>query len=179
MKVACFAESPADQAALRILAEAVLGKSTEPVAHAGLEHRGWPSVRTVLPAVLKELHYHTDAEGFMLICPKTSQRSNDCFLTVLARLPGICGVGKPEGWCLCILPANSNGVASQSPGLRGTSYPGKASRKNFNRNAVVASVMRRPEKTELPQPRCGWKIKASITQGSSFLATLGLRAQSL
>ena len=67
MKVAYFAESPADQAALTILTEAILSRKTEPVSHTGLRHRGWPTVRTVLPAVLKELHYHTDAEGFVLI----------------------------------------------------------------------------------------------------------------
>jgi len=67
MKVAYFAESPADQAALTILTEAILGRPTETIRHAGLKHRGWPSVRTVLPAVLKELHYHTDAEGFVLV----------------------------------------------------------------------------------------------------------------
>jgi len=67
MKVAYFAESPADAAALTILAEAVLGRRTEAVTHAGLRSRGWPSVRNVLPAVLKELHYHTDAEGFVLV----------------------------------------------------------------------------------------------------------------
>src|SRR6266704_3906886 len=67
MKVAYFAESPADQAALTILTEAILGKTTETISHAGLKHRGWPSVRTVLPAVLKELHYHSDAEGFVLV----------------------------------------------------------------------------------------------------------------
>jgi len=66
MKVAYFAESPADQAALTILTEAILGRKTESVFHAGLRRRGWPTVRTVLPAVLKELHYHTDAEGFAL-----------------------------------------------------------------------------------------------------------------
>lgn len=67
MKVAYFAESPADQAALNILAEAILGQKTESISHAGLRHRGWPTVRMVLPAVLKELHYHTNAEGFVLV----------------------------------------------------------------------------------------------------------------
>lgn len=66
MKVAYFAESPADQAALTILTEAILGRQTEPVIHAGLRHRGWPAVRIVLRSVLLELHYHTDAEGFVL-----------------------------------------------------------------------------------------------------------------
>lgn len=67
MKVACFAESPADHAALSILTEAILGRKTEPVGHKGLAHRGWPAVRNVLPAVLMESHYHTDAEGFVLV----------------------------------------------------------------------------------------------------------------
>ena len=67
MKVAYFAESPADQAALTILTEAILGRQSEPVIHAGLRHRGWPMVRTVLRAVLLELHYNTDAEGFVFI----------------------------------------------------------------------------------------------------------------
>src|SRR5207247_2814712 len=67
MKVAYFAESPADQAALAIFTDAILGSQTEAVTYKGLRHRGWPTVRTVLPAVLKELHYHTDAEGFVLV----------------------------------------------------------------------------------------------------------------
>ena len=67
MKVAFLAESPADVAALTIFTEAILGQPTAPISHAGLEHRGWPTVRTVLPAVLKELHYHTDADGFVLV----------------------------------------------------------------------------------------------------------------
>jgi len=67
MKVAYFAESPADAAALAILTDAILNRKTEPVSHGGFRSRGWPSVRTVLPAVLKELHYHTDAEGFVLV----------------------------------------------------------------------------------------------------------------
>jgi hypothetical protein len=67
MKVAYLAESPADQAALTILTEAILKTKTEPIDHAGLRSRGWPTVRGVLPAVLKELHYRTDAEGFVFI----------------------------------------------------------------------------------------------------------------
>ncbi len=67
MKVAYFAESPADQAALTILTGAILGVATEPVSYAGLRHRGWPTVRTALRPVLMELHYHTDAEGFVFI----------------------------------------------------------------------------------------------------------------
>jgi hypothetical protein len=67
MKIAYFAESSADEAALRIITEAILGRQTEPVLHAGLRHRGWPAVKTVLRSVLLELHYRTDAEGFVFI----------------------------------------------------------------------------------------------------------------
>jgi hypothetical protein len=67
MKVAYFAESPADQAALTIFTEAILGRKTELITHAGLRSRGWNSVLSVLPAVIKELHYHSDAAGLVLI----------------------------------------------------------------------------------------------------------------
>jgi len=66
MKVAILCESPADEVTIRILAEAVLGIKISPVPHAGLRTRGWPSVRKVFSAVLKQLHYRSDAEG--LIC---------------------------------------------------------------------------------------------------------------
>ena len=67
MKVAYFGESPADRAALRIFTEAILRRPTEQVPHAGLEHRGWPAVKGPLPAILKQLHYHTDADGFVFV----------------------------------------------------------------------------------------------------------------
>jgi hypothetical protein len=67
MKVAYFAESPADQAALTILTEAILGQKTESALHDGLRKRGWNAVVSVLPVVLRQLHYHSDAEGLVLI----------------------------------------------------------------------------------------------------------------
>jgi len=67
MKVAYFAESPADQAALTILTEAILGLKTESAIHDGLRHRGWNAVVNVLPVVLRQLHYHRDAEGLVLV----------------------------------------------------------------------------------------------------------------
>lgn len=72
MRVAYFAESPADQAALTILTEAILGKTTESVSHTGLRHRGWAAVKNVLSPVLRELHYNTDAEGFVFIVDSNS-----------------------------------------------------------------------------------------------------------
>jgi hypothetical protein len=72
MKVAYFAELPADQTALTILTEAILRKTTETASHTGLRHRGWPAVRSVLRTVLKELHYHTDADGLVFIVDSNS-----------------------------------------------------------------------------------------------------------
>ena len=67
MKVALFSESEADDAALRVFVEAILGEPIEPVPHVGLRTRGWPSVRNILEVVLKQLHYHREAEGFVMI----------------------------------------------------------------------------------------------------------------
>ncbi len=59
MKVAFLTESPADEAALRILVEAVLGAAPHFVA-SGFRARGWPNVAQVLPAVIRHLHFQTD-----------------------------------------------------------------------------------------------------------------------
>jgi hypothetical protein len=66
MKVAFLSESPADEAALRVLAEGVLG---EPVAmvQPGFRARGWPNVAQVLPAILRHLHFNTDADGLVVV----------------------------------------------------------------------------------------------------------------
>ena len=67
MKVAILSESPADEAAIRILVDGILGKPTEPIALPPLRRRGWPSVLEVLPVVINHLHYHTDAEAFVVV----------------------------------------------------------------------------------------------------------------
>jgi len=68
MKVAVFSESSADEAAIRILLEAILGASTESIpSHPSLRVRGWPMVIRVLPAIIKWLHYQTDAEALVVI----------------------------------------------------------------------------------------------------------------
>ena len=71
MKVAILGESPADEAAIRILVDQILGQPTESVA-LNLRTRGWPSVRDVLPPVLRQLHYHSDAEAFVVIADSNS-----------------------------------------------------------------------------------------------------------
>lgn len=67
MKVAVLSESPADEAAVRILVQTILGTETQPIGPPPLRTRGWPSVRQVLPSVLKHLHYRTEAEALVLV----------------------------------------------------------------------------------------------------------------
>lgn len=66
MKVAILSESPADEAALAFLVEAVLGESLQPV-QSGLRARGWPNVVQILPAVIRHLHFNTDADGLVAV----------------------------------------------------------------------------------------------------------------
>jgi len=66
MKLALLSESPADEAALRILVEGVLGEPFTTV-QASLRARGWPSVEQVLPSILRYLHFSTDADGLVVV----------------------------------------------------------------------------------------------------------------
>jgi hypothetical protein len=66
MKVALLSESPADEAALRVLVGFVLGVPFDPVAPS-LRARGWPSVEQVLPAILRHLHFNTAADGLVVV----------------------------------------------------------------------------------------------------------------
>jgi hypothetical protein len=67
MKVAIFSESPADEAAIRVLVDAILGTPSEPAQLPSLRTRGWPSVLNTLPVVLKALHYGSDAEALVVV----------------------------------------------------------------------------------------------------------------
>jgi hypothetical protein len=65
MRVAILSESPADEAALRVLVEAVLGQTAEFVAP-GLRARGWPNVAQLLPAVIRHLHFQTEVDTLVV-----------------------------------------------------------------------------------------------------------------
>lgn len=68
MKVAFFSESTADEAAIRILAEALLGKSIQPVDSPALRFRqGWTLILKSVPVVLRDLHFNTDAEALIVV----------------------------------------------------------------------------------------------------------------
>ncbi len=66
MKVALLSESPADEAALRVLVAGVLRAEPEFV-QAGLRARGWPNVSQVLPAVIRHLHFNTDTDALVVV----------------------------------------------------------------------------------------------------------------
>lgn len=65
MRVALLSESPADEAALRVLVGYVLGPFH--VVPPSLRARGWPSVEQVLPPILRYLHFQTDADGIVVV----------------------------------------------------------------------------------------------------------------
>jgi hypothetical protein len=67
MKVCIFSESPADEAAIRILVEALRGISTSPVDPPRLQARNWQAVISLLPTVIKHLYYHTDADALVAV----------------------------------------------------------------------------------------------------------------
>ncbi|MBP7143174.1 MAG: hypothetical protein KBA71_14795 [Opitutaceae bacterium] len=66
MKLAILSESPADEAAIERLVGAVL---REPMVRvqSSLRARGWPSVAQVLPAVIRHLHFETNADGLVVV----------------------------------------------------------------------------------------------------------------
>ncbi len=66
MKLAILSESPADEAALRVLVEGVLREPVQ-IVQAALRARGWPSVAQVMPAIIRHLHFNTDAEGLAVV----------------------------------------------------------------------------------------------------------------
>ncbi|HKG47540.1 MAG TPA: hypothetical protein VKB02_12475 [Pyrinomonadaceae bacterium] len=72
MKIAVVSESPADEAAIKILVDAILGHETELVSAARLRPGGWPQVLQLIPSILKALHYYTDAEGIAVVVDSDS-----------------------------------------------------------------------------------------------------------
>jgi len=123
MRVAILSESSADETALRIIVDVLLGIKTTPVTM-NLESRGWPAVRNVLPTVSKMLQYRTDAEALVVVVdsnhtylsrdePKNRlrefqelvQRCRQQLKNVLGRVPLkiAIGVAVPaiEAWWLC------------------------------------------------------------------------------
>lgn len=66
MNVALLSESPADEAALRVLVEAVVGAPPHFLGH-GFRARGWPNVAQILPAVIRHLHFSTSTDVLVVV----------------------------------------------------------------------------------------------------------------
>lgn len=67
MKLAVLSESSADEAAVRILVDGVLGRQTQPIDYFQPRTRGWPFVLHVLPNVIRHLYYRSDAEALAVV----------------------------------------------------------------------------------------------------------------
>lgn len=66
--VAILSESPADEACIAVIAEAVIGSPIIPF-HPPLHRRpnGWPSVLNLLPVLTWYLYHRTNAEGLIVV----------------------------------------------------------------------------------------------------------------
>ena len=67
MKVAVLSESPADEAAIRILIDGIIGRQTQSADMPPIRTRGVSGVFKILPTVLKYLHYRTDADALAVV----------------------------------------------------------------------------------------------------------------
>jgi hypothetical protein len=66
MKIGFYSESPADQAALVVFTEGILGAPPEAI-NMPLAGHGVGSVFSGLDGVFRGLHYNSDAEGFVIV----------------------------------------------------------------------------------------------------------------
>jgi hypothetical protein len=67
MKTAILSESPENEEVIRIIVDCLLGKATETIGLPNLQTRGWQGVRGSITAVLRSLHYSTDAEALIVV----------------------------------------------------------------------------------------------------------------
>ncbi len=95
MKLVVLSESPEDEAAVRILVDGILGTQTDHLDPPFLRARGWSPLLGILPTVLRNLHYHTDADALAVIVD-----SDDSAPHRLAHVPHD---GANEGCRLCKL----------------------------------------------------------------------------
>ncbi len=78
MKIGFYSESVADQAALAVFAEGILGEPPEPIEMA-LEGHGVSTVLSLLANVYRGVYYNSDAEGLVVVvdCDDTAMHSLD------------------------------------------------------------------------------------------------------
>lgn len=110
MRVAVLCESPSDEVAVRILVDAILGRPTEPASLPPLRARagGWGEIGRFLPAVIRGLHYNSDAEALVIIADSDDSpvhqqihedvggENKDCRLCQLRRKVAEIRIDKPR-----------------------------------------------------------------------------------
>lgn len=67
MKIALLSESSADEAAVLILIEGLLGRRVQRVDYPAPRTRGWMGVDKAIEPTLRHLHYRTDAEALVVV----------------------------------------------------------------------------------------------------------------
>jgi hypothetical protein len=67
MKIAVVSESPADEAAIKVLIDSIVGRETVLVSGARLRPHGWPNVLTLLPPIITALHYRAEADALAVV----------------------------------------------------------------------------------------------------------------
>jgi hypothetical protein len=72
LSLVALSESTADEAAIRILVEAIKGAPVTWFAPTKWRNRGWPAVLRELPVVIQHLHYQTDATGLVVVVDTNS-----------------------------------------------------------------------------------------------------------
>ena len=112
MKVAILSESAADEAAIRLFVEGLLGAETEVPANLPIRSRGWPAVRNSLATVLRHLHYRSEVEALVVVVDSDRTAVHD---------PADCEPPQPGHECrLCDLTAvvqRTRRELSSRPGL--------------------------------------------------------------
>jgi hypothetical protein len=77
MKIAVVSEGPHDEAAVKILVDAVLGIETELVPRRR-SPEGWPAVLNLLPAILTNLQYQeVDVDGLVIVVDSDNTTLHD------------------------------------------------------------------------------------------------------
>ena len=66
MKIGFYCESPADQAAMAVFTEGILGQPLEPI-NMDLEAHSVPGFFAALDGVYRGVHYNSDAEGLIVV----------------------------------------------------------------------------------------------------------------
>jgi hypothetical protein len=190
MKIAVVSESPADEAAVKILVDAVLGIQTEVVADPRFRPGGWSHVLKILPSMIASLHYYTAAEAMVVVLDSDDSTihdfqsssaicSTDCRLCGMrtcieeslrkltpvpnkdALLKGV-GLAVPsiEAWYRCGIDSHVN-EATWARHLGGESIP--FDRKTLKRDTYGTNIPNLVLETEVAT-RCASRLAENLDQ---------------